>query len=208
VFTKKWIEQLPANPIDSASREKEYSDTQTVGLKLLVSKQSRKFFYLRYSINKRKRGIKVGEYGAMSLPEARMRCNELKVLINKGIDPQEEKQQLSQIPNFSEFVSQHYLPYAYANKRSVGNDESKLRLHLLPLFQHRRLDQITTQELQRYHDQLKTNYCPATANRHLSLLHRMFNGVFWIRIHRRVFVNIRKTTNVTVIYRIRKPSNS
>ena len=180
VFTKKWIEQLLPNPIDSASREKEYSDTQTVGLKLLVSKQGRKFFYLRYSINKRKRGIKVGEYGAMSLPEARIRCNELKGLINKGIDPQEEKQQLAKTPNFAEFVSEHYLPYAKANKRSYCNDESKLRIHLLPMFQHRRLDQITTQELQRNHDQLKTKYCPATANRHLSLLHRMFKlAIHW-----------------------------
>lgn len=193
VFTKKWIEQLPPNPIDSASREKEYSDTQTVGLKLLVSKQGRKFFYLRYSINKRKRGIKIGEYGAMSLPEARIRCNELKALVNKGIDPQEEKQQLSQIPNFAEFVSDHYLPYARANKRSVCDDESKFRIHLLPLFQNRRLDQITTQELQRYHDQLKTKYCPATANRHLSLLHRMFKlAIHWGFLDKNPATGIRK----------------
>jgi hypothetical protein len=55
LFTKKWIDQLPPNPIDAAAREKEYSDTQIVGLKLLVIKQGRKFFFLRYSFNKRKR---------------------------------------------------------------------------------------------------------------------------------------------------------
>lgn len=65
----------------------------------------------------------------MSLPEARNRCSDLKGLINKGIDPQKEKRQLSQTPNFGEFVSQHYLPYANANKRSVCNDESRLRFH-------------------------------------------------------------------------------
>ena len=174
LFTKKWIEQLPPNSQDAASREKEYSDTQAVGLKLLVSKQGRKFFYLRYTINKRKRGIKIGEFGVMSLIEARQQCNELKALINKGIDPQEQKQQLQQIPTFGEYALQHYLPHAQANKRSVRADESKLRIHWLPLFKNRRLDQITTQELQRHHDQLKSKYCPATANRHLSLLHRMF----------------------------------
>lgn len=193
VFTKKWIEQLPPNPKTAAAREKEYSDTQTVGLKLLVSKQGRKFFYLRYTINKRKRGIKVGEYGAMSLPEARIRCNDLKALINKGIDPQEEKQQLASIPDFGEFVAQHYLPYAKANKRSYGNDESKLRIHWIPLFQHRRLDQFTTQELQRYHDQLKTKYCPATANRHLSLVQRMFKlAINWGFLDKNPATGIRK----------------
>jgi hypothetical protein len=96
LFTKKWIDQLPPNPKEASAREKEYSDTQIVGLKLLVSKQGRKFFYLRYSINGRKRGIKIGEYGPMSLLEARQRCNELKASINRGIDPQEEKNLLRQ----------------------------------------------------------------------------------------------------------------
>lgn len=193
VFTKKWIEQLPPNPKEAAAREKEYSDTQAVGLKLLVSKQGRKFFYLRYTINKRKRGIKVGEYGPMSLVEARNQCNELKALINKGIDPQEEKYQLQQIPTFGEFVSKYYLPHAYANKRSVRNDESKLRVHLLPILQNRRLDQISTQELQRYHDQLKSKYCAATANRHLSLLHRMFKlAINWGLMEKNPSTGIRK----------------
>ncbi|MDI1291469.1 MAG: tyrosine-type recombinase/integrase [Methylobacter sp.] len=174
LFTKKLIEQLNPNPKESKSREKEFSDTQVVGLKLLVNKQGRKFFYLRYTINKMKRGIKIGEFGPMTLIEARQRANELKNQINKGFDPQEEKQQQAQMPNFGEFATNHYLPYAYSNKRSANSDESKLRIHLLPLFQHRRLDQITTQELQRYHDLLKGKSCPATANRHLSLLHRIF----------------------------------
>jgi integrase len=193
LFTKKWIEQLPPNPKDASAREKEYSDTQVVGLKLLVSKQGRKFFYLRYTINKRKRGIKVGEYGPMSLLEARQRCNELKALINKGIDPQEEKRFLSQIPTFGQFVSEHYLPYAMANKRSAGCDESKLRIHLLPLLQNRRLDQITTAELQRYFDQLKGKYKPATVNRHIALLSRMLKlAVTWGFIDKNPAIGIRK----------------
>ena len=180
LFTKKWIEQLPPNPKEAVSREQEYSDTQVVGLKLLVNKAGRKFFYLRYSINKRKRGIKIGEFGPMSLIGARSRSNELKAAINNGIDPQETKQQLQAIPTFGAFTSNHYLPHAYANKRSAKADESKLRLHLLPLLGNKCIHQVTTQELQRYHDQLKNSHCPATANRHLSLLHRMFKlAVQW-----------------------------
>ncbi len=174
LFTKKWIEQQLPNPKEALAREKEFSDTQVTGLKLLVNKNGRKFFYLRYTINKRKRGIKIGEFGPMSLIEARNRSNELKAMINNGVDPQEEKHLLQQIPTFGEFTSQHYLPHAFANKRSADSDESKLRVYLLPLFKNRRLDQITTQEIQRYHNQLKSSNCPATANRHLSLIARMF----------------------------------
>jgi integrase len=202
LFTKKWIEQLPPNPKIAASREREYSDTQVVGLKLLVNKAGRKFFYLRYTINKRKRGIKIGEFGPMSLIEARNRSNELKAAINNGIDPQEEKQQLQQIPTFKAFARQHYLPHAYANKRSAKADESKLRLHLLPLLGNRRIDQITPQELQRYHDQLKSSHCPATANRHLSLLHRMLKlAVQWGFLEKNPATGIRKHQENNEVHR-------
>jgi integrase len=180
LFTKKAIEQLPPNPLESASKEKEYSDTQTVGLKVLVNKRGRKFFYFRYTIHKRKRGIKVGEFPALSLADARQRCNELRAQIDKGVDPQQEKQEQRQIPTFAEFVQGSYLPFAYANKKSACSDESKLRVHLLNLFGHQKLDQITTQQIQRYIDGLKTRYTPATANRHLSLLSRMFKlAITW-----------------------------
>lgn len=202
LFTKKWIEQLPPNPQDAISREREYSDTQVVGLKLIVNKEGRRFFYMRYTINKRKRGIKIGEYGPMSLIEARSRCNELKASINNGNDPQESKQKLQQIPLLSDFVSLHYMPYAYANKRSAKADESKLRLHLVPLFGNRRIDQITNQELQRYHDQLKNSHSPATANRHLALLHSMFKrAIQWGFLEKNPATGIRKHQENNEVHR-------
>lgn len=128
----------------------------------------------------------------MSLIEARQRCNELKAMVNNGTDPQ-EKQQLLQIPSFGDFVKLHYLPYAYTNKRSAHADESKFKHHLLPLLEKRRIDQISTQELQQYHDQLKNTYCPATANRHLSLLHRLFKlAIQWGFLEKNPAAGIRK----------------
>ena len=202
LFTKKWIEQLPPNPIDAVSKEKEYSDTQVVGLKLLVNKEGRRFFYMRYTINKRKRGIKLGEYGPMTLIEARSRCNELKASINNGDDPQETKQKLQAIPLFSDFVSEHYMPHAIASKRSFKADESKLRLHLIPLLGNRRIDQITNQQLQCYHDQLKTSHSPATANRHLALLHAMFKrAIQWGFLEKNPATGIRKHQENNEIHR-------
>ena len=193
LFTKRWIEQLPPNDNDSPLREKEYSDTQVVGLKLLVNKAGRKFFYLRYLINRRKRGIKLGEFGVMSLIEARQKAIELKAQIQKGIDPQAEKQHLSTIPTFKAFVQDSYLPWAYANKISANSDASKISLHLLPVFGNVRLDHITPQALQRYIDGLKRTHTPATCNRHLSLLSRLLNmAVQFGTIPKNPAVGIRK----------------
>jgi hypothetical protein len=54
-FTKKGIDSLPLHPLEAKSREQEYSDQQVIGLRILVSKNGRKFFHLRYSFNHRKR---------------------------------------------------------------------------------------------------------------------------------------------------------
>lgn len=193
LFTKKWIEQLPPHPKDSPSREQEYSDTQVVGLKLQVSKGGRKFFLLRYTFSKQKKSIRLGEYGPLSLQDARQRANELKAQIGRGIDPQEERRQHEAMLTFGQFATDHYLPYAYANKRTACTDESKLRIHLLPLLQNRKLNQITTAELQRYFDQLKGRYKPASCNRHLCLLARMFKlAVTWGFLDKNPAIGIRK----------------
>jgi hypothetical protein len=70
-FTQKGIDALPPHPRDARSTEAEYTDTEVAGLKLLVSKSGRKFLYFRYNLDGRKRAIKLGEHGALSLPEAR-----------------------------------------------------------------------------------------------------------------------------------------
>ena len=44
-FNQKRIEQLPPHPAEARATEAEYTDTEVAGLKLLVSKSGRKFFY-------------------------------------------------------------------------------------------------------------------------------------------------------------------
>ena len=192
-FTKRWIDNLPAHDADSPSREKEYSDIQVVGLKLLVNKQGRKFFYLRYSFNGRKKGIKVGEYGPLSISEARALATTQKGMIAHGIDPQKERDKLRQAPTFQQYVDEAYLPHATAAKRSVEWDVSKLKHHMLPLFAKSLLSEITRHDIQRYHNNIKASHCPSTANRHLSLLHRMFKlAVDWGMLEQNPAAGVKK----------------
>ena len=173
-FTKRWLDTLPAHDAESASREKEYSDTQVIGLKLMVNKKGRKFFYLRYSFNGRKKGMKIGEYGPLTIQQARILANTQKALLAMGKDPQQERDKQKQVPTFKQFVEETYLPHAKANKRSANSDESKLKHHMLPKFGHRQLSEIASLDIQRYHNRIKDSHCASTANRHLSLLSRMF----------------------------------
>ena len=117
-FTKKVLDNLPPNPRESRSREKEYSDLEVVGLKCLVSKNGRKFFDMRYTFNKRKRCLRIGEYPAVSIIEARQRANEFKNMLSRGIDPREERDKKPDGIAFGTFTTEEYLPFAKENKKS------------------------------------------------------------------------------------------
>lgn len=177
-FSKRVIDALPPQLQDAKARENEYSDTEVPGLKLLINKQGRKFFYLRYRHAGRQRSMKLGNYGELDIGEARLLALKHRAQLSEGIDPQEPATELG--ITFRRFIEDHYLPHAYASKRSANSDHSKFKIHLFKLFGGRLLTSITRQEIQRYHDELISRRAPATANRHLALFKRCFNlAILW-----------------------------
>lgn len=174
-FTQKLVEALPPNPQDSKSREQEYSDIQVIGLRVLVSKNGRKFFHLRYTLNHRKRVIVLGEFPAVSVADARERGNEFKNMISKGLDPMSERNKQSDAVTFAEFAEKEYIPYAKENKKSWKDDVGKIEGDMLAAFGKLPLSAITTRDVQRYQTKIKVRTSSSTANRHYSLLTRMFS---------------------------------
>lgn len=178
-FSKRVIDALPPQPATAKAREDEYSDTEVAGLKLLVNRHGRKFFYLRYRHAGRQRSMKLGNYGDLDVADARSLALQHRALLAKGIDPQDANQ-TEQGMTFRRFVDDHYVPHARVSKRSANSDESKFKTHLFAVFGHQPLTTITRQEIQRYHDELISKRAPATANRHLALLKRCFNlAILW-----------------------------
>lgn len=193
-FNKRELELLPPQSKTSGAREAEYSDTECIGLKCLVNRQGRKYFYFRYTFNKRRRVTKIGEFPATSLVEARQRCNELRAQIDRGIDPQGEKEKVRAIPTVKVFALEHYLPYAEQTKRSHQDDRSRLEHHILPRFGHLALHELSTRGIQMFlADTKQRGLSPATVNRLRSLLHRMLNlAVQWGYLEKNVATGIPK----------------
>lgn len=173
-FTHSNITALPANPKSSRSTDLEVSDTVVIGLKVLVGKNGNKKFLFRYSFNGKKRSIAIGGLGAFSVDEARVIANQHKATLAKGVDPRQLREEASSQLTFKEFAEALYMPHAKANKRSFNSDAAKLRMYMIPSFGDQFLTQITAQSIQRYQNQLMPKLSPATSNRHLSLLHRLF----------------------------------
>ena len=179
-FTQRTIEQLPAHHADARSRFAEYSDTEVTGLRMLVNRLGRRWFYARATFRGKKRVLRLGEYPALSLTEARRKALAVRADIDRGVDPVQSRTAERNIPTFAEFAERDYAQFILTTKRSANSDLSKLRLHLIPRFGARRLDEITLRDVQTYHALIRQSHSPASANRHLSVLSSLFGcAVRW-----------------------------
>jgi len=192
-FTNRGLDALPPCATDSPSKADEYSDSEVIGLKITVTKQRRKVFYFRAVVDGVKKAIRIGEYPAISLHEARDRALEHRAVIDRGGNPSESRDRLKTMPTFAEFSDREYLPHVRSYKRSADADASKLALHLVPRFGKLRLAEISTRDVQMYHNDISRKLSPSTANRHLALISHMLNlAVQWDRLVKNPALGIKK----------------
>lgn len=152
-------------------------DTQTTGLMCEIRASGGKTYALRFTDGHgRLKQLKLGDTQTLSLDQARMLAIKYKAKIALGENPLEEKRQKKAIPTLQAFVDTHYLPYVKGYKRSWQADESHLRLHILPLFGKKYLDQVTSSQLIEFHHAFRQQgYAPATANRQIILVRYLYN---------------------------------
>lgn len=185
-FTNRALKALPPQAAEAGANADTYSDAAVPGLKLEVTKRGKKTFVFRFRLYGAAGYARIGEFPATSVEEARKRALEMRATVDRGFDPRHETMRRREMPTFSEFALGDYLPYASsAGKRSVKDDESKLRNHLVPRFGDRRLDAICRRDIEQYHAQVKASHTPATANRHLALLRAIYRRALeWERVDR------------------------
>ncbi|SEQ49762.1 Site-specific recombinase XerD [Solimonas aquatica] len=192
-FNNRTIKALPNCLESSAARSDEYSDTVVTGLKMVVGKTGTKTFGFRYKRDGRAGYVRIGTFPGIEVAEARQRALALRADVDRGIDPQAERERIRATPTFGEFVEEQYLPWATTEKRSVGSDRSKLDLHVLPRFKSRRLDSITRHEIELYRAEIRTLRSPSTANRHLALLSAIFRqALHWEVVDRNPCLGIKQ----------------
>lgn len=174
-FTNKGIDRLPPHDKSAKSNEEEYTDADTPGLKLAVSKSGRRYFLFRYTLKGAKRGMKLGEFPAMTVEEARRAAWAARAKVDAGDDPQVARRAIMAEPTFEEFVRDDYIPWARKAKKSWDDDVSKLDHHLLPVFGSRRISSIGARDIEQYIASLLAKELkPATCNKHLFLLSAIF----------------------------------
>ncbi|USD55214.1 tyrosine-type recombinase/integrase [Vibrio sp. SCSIO 43155] len=173
-FNKRQLDSLPPTPLSSKSKETEYTDELCSGLKLIINRQGRKRFLFRYTYNRVKKSVQLGEYPALDIATARQIANDHKREIALGNDPKAIRDEKRNVLTFQEFSELHYLPYAMMNKLTAKSDAGNLKLHFYPKWGKKPLTEIGQQDIQKLLDGLLEGRKPATVNRLRSLILRMF----------------------------------
>ncbi|NIB45131.1 tyrosine-type recombinase/integrase [Pseudomaricurvus alkylphenolicus] len=139
-------------------------------------------FYLRYKNDQREtKYLKLGRTSEISLERARQQAKKLKAEVLTGSDPSSDRQQLKDVPTFTAFMEDRYLPYAKARKRSWTFDESMCRLRIFRVLGNFRLTEITRLQIQTFHSALlDEGLAHATCDHHLKLIRHSLNlAVEW-----------------------------
>lgn len=151
-------------------------DTEVAGFG--ARRQRRVAIYvLKYRFRGRQRFITIGPHGApWTVETARTEARRLLgLLASKEVprDPAAERDLSKAKPTFAAFAKRYVTEYATVHKkpRTVAEDQRNLRLHLLPAFGPKQLDEITYADVARYHAQRRNH--PVNANRSVATLSHM-----------------------------------
>lgn len=156
-------------------RKTDYWDTHTSGFVLEVRKSGAKTYYFRYSDEAgRQRQPKIGRHADISFDQARKAARRLRSEVVLGGDPCASKEKKKAIPTYAELSDQH-LAHAKTYMKSYDSLETIMRLHIVPRWGRKRLDEITSQEVGKWLAEKSTEgLMPATVEKIRVMFGRSF----------------------------------
>lgn len=120
----------------------EFSVQGVSGLRVTITSKSTTFMH-RYTFDGKKGCSTLGKYPELLSEHAIQLVQNHNKIIDSGINPYAQLQKDKAMPTFANFATTVYLPTVSPHKKSVGDDESRIRMHLNPEIGHMRLNEIT-----------------------------------------------------------------
>ncbi|HEX9942994.1 MAG TPA: site-specific integrase, partial [Thermoanaerobaculia bacterium] len=98
-----------------------------------------------------------------------------KAKIERGIDPQDERQDYRQAPTFADLATEYLERHAKVKKRTWQQDEERLNRDVLPLWRHRKAQDIKRHDVNKLLDRIVDRGALTQARLTLALVRKMFN---------------------------------
>jgi integrase len=172
--------KLTKREIDAARHERTSGaqylwDSETAGLGLRVYPSGRKAFVVTYRVRGKQRFYTIGRFGELTLDDARTEALEVRAQARRGQDPAGERLTSRNAPTMKDlakrFMDEHSRPHKKAS--SSNEDEREWQMYVLPKLGHRKVKDITRDDLAAIHASMAST--PAMANNLRDLLHKAFN---------------------------------
>lgn len=174
-LTKRVIDQAtyPYDP-DSKRRYLIMADNPK-GFGLRVYPSGQKTFFIRYTTRQgRRRMLTLGDYGPLTVDQARtMALAELGDVAGGG-DPAEHRDEERTAPTMKMLCVRYIEEHAKLHKKSWQADQRRLYNNVLPQWGSRKASSITFDDVARIHHAIGRR-APVAANRVLEVLRKMFN---------------------------------
>jgi integrase len=169
-FTIQLIKELP-------TKEKRYichdAHPKSNGLKIEVMTSGKKFFRLKQKFKGKTRSFSLGEFGLITIEEARNKAREKQALLHQGIDPNiEKKAALAKQATLREIFPKYLASKRLADKTIKGYFVSMHNV-LSPIADTSMLD-ISFEKILKIHQEYSIK-SKAESNRAMRLLRALFN---------------------------------
>ncbi|MGB0129964.1 MAG: site-specific integrase [Rhodocyclaceae bacterium] len=167
-----------ARPTQGKSRE--YTDAKVRHLKAEVTAAGTITFWFRGQRDGRRCPVRIGQFPAIGVEEARRTALEYKAQLDRGEDPTAERKALKAQQTLGEFFEEYLKDAKARGKASWKDDRSRFHHRVGPKFGERKLGTILKKEIAQFHASLREEVSVASANRIFSLISAIYRkAVEW-----------------------------
>jgi hypothetical protein len=171
--------KLTARSLEALSaldgRRTEYFDQELPGFSVRVAPSGGKSFSVLYRRGRRLRRYTLGKYPVLGLSQARRLARKALAEAAMGGDPGARKIEERRAETFSELCREYLDRYARLRKKSVREDDRRIRKSLLPALGHRPAGEIRRAEVRSVLESIANRGAGIEANRTLALVRKIFN---------------------------------
>jgi len=148
-------------------------DDEVAGFGVRVYPTGKRSFFIDYRIGGRQRRMVLGQFGVLTVDQARKLAQQRLGEILSGHDPLETKTAGQRIPVMESLCLEFLDQYSRKHKRSWREDERRIHKHIIPALGKRKANTIKRADIMALHNHLGEIH-PYEANRVLALLSVMF----------------------------------
>ena len=171
-LTKRIVESIESGGKDIIVWD---SEVKGFGFKVTPRGQRSFFFYYRTAEGQQRRP-KVGDFGELTVEQARQMAQVWAAAVRRGEDPGMARRNARQAPTVSELCDQYLTEYAEREKRprSVRDDRRLIENEIRPTIGSRKVAAVTREDVELLHRRV-SNRAPIRANRLVALISKMFS---------------------------------